>query len=51
VEHLYLSALTRRPSEAERSAVSTRIAQGNRKAAYQDLLWALLNSKEFLYQH
>jgi len=51
VERLYLSALTRRPSEAERSAVFTRIAQGNRKAAYQDLLWALLNSKEFLYQH
>jgi hypothetical protein len=31
--------------------MAERIAKGDRKAAYQDLLWALMNSKEFLYQH
>jgi hypothetical protein len=26
-------------------------AKTNRVAAFQDLLWAILNSKEFLYNH
>ena len=51
VERVYLSALARMPSDAERAAVAERIGKGDRKAAYQDLLWALMNSKEFLYQH
>jgi len=51
VERVYLSALARLPSATERAAVMDRIAKGERKTAYQDLLWALMNSKEFLYQH
>jgi hypothetical protein len=51
VERVYLSALARMPSDSERAAMAERIGKGDRKAAYQDLLWALMNSKEFLYQH
>ena len=51
IEHVYLSALVRKPSEAERRAVAERIARSDRKAAMQDLLWAIFNSKEFMYQH
>ena len=51
VDHVYLAALVRQPSEAERSAIRTRIVSGERKAVFQDLLWAIFNSKEFMYQH
>lgn len=50
-EHVYLSALVRRPREAEAAALRARIAAAGRKTAFEDLLWALFNSKEFLYQH
>jgi hypothetical protein len=51
IEHVYLSSLVRKPSEAERKAVVERIGKGDRKAAFEDLLWAIFNSKEFMYQH
>lgn len=52
LERIFLTSLVRQPSDAERSAVLEKIAAGaDRKAVYQDLLWAVLNSKEFLYQH
>jgi len=51
IDRVYLSSLVRAPREEERAAVKSRIAAGDRKAAYQDLLWAILNSKEFMYQH
>ena len=51
VDHVYLAALVRQPSEAERNAIRTRIGSGERKAVFQDLLWAIFNSKEFMYQH
>ena len=51
LDHVYLAALVRQPSEAERSAIRTRIVSGERKAVFQDLLWAIFNSKEFMYQH
>ena len=51
LDHVYLAALVREPSEAERSAIRTRIVSGERKAVFQDLLWAIFNSKEFMYQH
>ena len=47
-----MSSLVRKPSAEERSAIIDRIrGTSDRKAAYQDLLWAILNSKEFMYQH
>jgi hypothetical protein len=51
LDHVYLSALVRKPSDAERKAIQLRISSGERKAVFQDVLWAIFNSKEFMYQH
>ncbi len=52
VEELYLLALARRPSAAEMSNVQGYLTEEkDRKAAFEDLLWALLNTKEFLFNH
>ncbi len=49
VEECYLSALNRRPTEEERRAVVGRIERArDRRAALEDFVWALVNSKEFL---
>jgi hypothetical protein len=50
VEELYLASLSRppTPAEAERG-VAYLAGGGSRAARAQDLLWALLNSKGFLY--
>ena len=51
VDRIYLSSLVRYPSNEERSAIRVQLERGERKAVYQDVLWAILNSKEFMYQH
>lgn len=52
VGELYLSALARKPSEPELAAAIKHIsAQPDRTAALEDVCWALLNAKEFLFQH
>lgn len=51
VEHLFRSALVRQPTADERHAALDRIQKIGRDQALQDLAWAILNSKEFLYQH
>jgi hypothetical protein len=52
VEELYLAALSRVPSSAEREATSELLAGANSpNEFYQDLLWALMNSKQFLFVH
>src|SRR5262249_36487878 len=49
VEDLFLAALSRTPNDRERSALVMRIESApNRRAALEDVLAALLNSKEFL---
>ena len=50
VDRIFLSALTRLPGPEEKARV-IEAAKTNRAAAFQDLLWAILNSKEFLYNH
>jgi hypothetical protein len=51
-ELLYLSTLSRRPTDAETQLVKAYLAQlGDRAAAFQDLQHALLNSNEFLLRH
>ena len=47
VDELYLSAMARMPSAAER-AVARRALAVDRAHGTEDLLWALLNSPEFL---
>jgi hypothetical protein len=49
VEELYLAALSRLPSKAEAENGLAYLAAGPRAGRAQDLLWALLNSKAFLY--
>jgi hypothetical protein len=49
VDELFLSALSRRPTAAERAKFLEPFADGDRRAAVEDVLWAVLNSKEFLY--
>jgi hypothetical protein len=49
VEELYLSALRRLPTAEERLRGVTYLSNGSRASRAQDLLWALLNSKGFLY--
>lgn len=48
VDELYLAAFARFPSAEERAAVLPLFATGVRAAA-EDLLWALVNTPEFLY--
>lgn len=51
-EQLYLTTLGRKPTPAEREAViRQRSAADPREAFFADLLWALLNTKEFAFNH
>ena len=51
IDALFLATICRRPSESESSAATKAIASGPRDAAFRDLFWALLNSKEFAFNH
>ncbi len=49
VEELYLAALSRPPSAAEAVAAESLLRRSrDRRAALEDLLWGLVNAKEFL---
>lgn len=50
VEDLYLAALCRLPTAAERAQAQQFLSENeNAEEVYQDLLWALMNSKQFLF--
>ena len=50
VRDLYLAALCRQPTDAELAASQKFLKQaGSPKECYEDLLWALINSKQFLF--
>jgi len=51
VEDLYLSTLSRPPSKAEIENGIKYLSGGARATRAQDMLWALLNSKGFLYSY
>jgi hypothetical protein len=63
LEYMYLSAFSRYPSEAERASLAaalekTRLVTGTDEArktahrqALEDMVWAMLTSKEFLFNH
>jgi hypothetical protein len=50
---VYLAALSRAPSEEERKIADEFLAakSANPRQAWEDVIWALLNTKEFLFQH
>jgi hypothetical protein len=49
IEHFYLAALGRFPSDRELSAAVTVVERSqNRRAGLEDVVWGLVNAKEFL---
>jgi hypothetical protein len=52
IEHLYLMTLSRRPTSAEYERLTTFVRKHKEpRPAYNDILWALLNSSEFTMNH
>jgi hypothetical protein len=52
IEDLYLTAYARRPSEAERQATVSYVdSQENKQQALEDVLWTIVNTKEFGFNH
>jgi hypothetical protein len=52
IEHLYLTALSRPPTPQEMNRMRTYVSrQTEARAGYSDILWALVNSSEFAFNH
>jgi len=51
IDELYLATISRLPTDAERSLLLNSLEGTDRREVLQDLFWALLNSKEFAFQH
>src|SRR5947199_6250524 len=52
VEELYVRCLSRRPTEKERADLAAILAeQKDAKKALEDVFWALLNTREFMFNH
>jgi hypothetical protein len=52
VEELFLATPSRLPTEANKAAVRKALSTGDsREAVFRDLFWALLNAKEFAFNH
>jgi hypothetical protein len=52
VEELFLATLSRFPDAQERQAALSHVeGAADRKAAFVDMLWALINTREFILNH
>ena len=52
LEEIYLAAFGRTPKPDESKKVLEYVAgQSDAKSAWEDVVWAMLNSKEFLFNH
>ncbi len=53
IEHLFLAALSRKPTKREMEAAQTILGGNGQKptSALEDIWWALLNSNEFILDH
>ncbi len=54
IEEAYLSSLSRLPSAAEKGKMLATLqaaTEADRRTAVEDMYWALLSSKEFLFNH
>ena len=53
IDELYLSTLSRFPNDAERTLMLRVFIEAgdDRQAAVEDVLWALLNTRSFVYNH
>lgn len=51
VEKLFWSALSRAPSEVELQKLSEHLGDGaNQRAAFEDIVWSVVNAREFLFR-
>ncbi|MBD3673077.1 MAG: DUF1549 domain-containing protein [Planctomycetaceae bacterium] len=52
LEEIYIRCLSRRPTEAERSSLNEVLLKNdNKQQVLEDIFWALMNSREFLFNH
>ena len=53
IEELFFGVLARKPTPSEKKAMIEIFTEsmGNRRAAVEDILWALLNTREFVFNH
>jgi hypothetical protein len=52
IDELFLATLSREPTSNELGAVTNALAaDSDRETVFHDLFWALLNSKEFAFNH
>jgi hypothetical protein len=52
IESLYIRCLSRQPTESEMQRLSGIVQEsGNAQAGLEDVFWAILNSREFLFNH
>lgn len=53
IEELYLASLSRFPNDNEKNLMRSVFAESanDRQAAIEDILWALLNSKTYIFNH
>jgi hypothetical protein len=52
VEKIYVRALGRKPTEAESATLLKLVADaGNAQQGLEDVFWAVLNSREFIFNH
>jgi len=54
-DEIYLLALSRRPTEPERAAISKVLAEASapdqKRPAVEDIFWSVMSSREFLFNH
>jgi len=52
IEELYIRCLTRKPTDAEAEKIGAAInAAADKRIVLEDTFWALLNSREFVFNH
>ncbi len=53
IQELYVSAFSRLPTAEELSTATDYVSQraDRKREAFEDLVWAIINSKEFLFNH
>ncbi len=51
LDALYVTCFSRQPTAAERDLVQQALTTDSRDVVFRDVIWALLNSKEFTFNH
>jgi hypothetical protein len=51
IENIYIRSLSRKPSKEELDKIMTNILPGKEQQSLEDVFWAILNSRELLFNH